>query len=354
MITRRAGESDLDFVLRRLAMCERTAQDRYNETKRLRRELGAIEADKAKTEELLGKVLLLRKENLQVPDWMAEVPDAGERHIGRPFLLLSDLHLDEVVDPDTMGGVNAFNREIAHQRFERVINQAVDFPKNYWGGVTYDGIVCALAGDIVTGTIHEELAETNDDTLPGTIAHWTPAIASALKYLADNYGRVFVPIVDGNHDRSHKKPRHKRRARDSWMWVMAAWLADVFKDDDRIQITMSESSELIVPIYNTRILLVHGDGAQGGQGIGGIWPPIMRYVYKKQSVYSSLGKRFDQCWMGHWHQLVHGPTFLVNGSLKGYDEYAKSHGFSYEPPAQALGLITPERGITQISPLFAE
>jgi hypothetical protein len=44
----------------------------------------------------------------------------------------------------------------------------------------------------------------------------------------------------------------------------------------------------------------------------------------------------------------------VNGSLKGYDEYAKDGGFGFERPQQALFFVTPEHGIVQRLPVFAE
>jgi hypothetical protein len=38
---------------------------------------------------------------------------------------------------------------------------------------------------------------------------------------------------------------------------------------------------------------------------------------------------------------------------KGYDEYAKRSGFGFEPPRQALAVVTPERGIVQQMPVYA-
>jgi hypothetical protein len=50
--------------------------------------------------------------------------------------------------------------------------------------------------------------------------------------------------------------------------------------------------------------------------------------------------------VGHFHQYVHTENIIVNGSIKGYDEYAASCNFSYEPPQQALFLVNSHRGIT--------
>jgi hypothetical protein len=44
----------------------------------------------------------------------------------------------------------------------------------------------------------------------------------------------------------------------------------------------------------------------------------------------------------------------VNGSLKGYDEYAYTNNFPFEPPTQALWLTHPEFGITISMPVFVD
>ena len=43
---------------------------------------------------------------------------------------------------------------------------------------------------------------------------------------------------------------------------------------------------------------------------------------------------------------------IVNGSLKGLDEYAYINNFGYEQPQQALALVVPEKGITLQAPVF--
>jgi len=48
------------------------------------------------------------------------------------------------------------------------------------------------------------------------------------------------------------------------------------------------------------------------------------------------------------------PNLIVNGSLKGYDEYAFQGNFSYEVPAQALWITHFERGITHQMPIYLE
>jgi hypothetical protein len=299
-------------------------------------------------ETMMGRLSQLRPVDQQIPGWIKPQKKKRSRHIATPVLMLSDLHFDEVVDLNEMDGVNAYNREIAERRFERTINKAPDYLHRYTAGVDFDGIMVPLMGDIITGVIHEELAKTNEAPVPDTIVHWVPQIAAGLRYLADEMQRVFVPCVDGNHDRTGKKIQYKNRAEESFAWIIYHWLADTLRDDDRITFSISQSPEQLVPVYKTNFLLHHGDIGRGqaGSGIGGIFPPIARWVHKKQGVYGSLRKPFDFALLGHWHQQVWGPNFIINGSMKGYDEYARGNSFGFEVPKQNLFLVTPERGIT--------
>ena len=339
-----------------LAEARAIADSRDAEIKRARRAEGKAMAEVERLEKRLQMANSIRKADLNTPAWLApKVSRRSAAHRAMPVLMLSDLHLDEVVDPREMDNMNAYDREIAQQRLERVVNGTVDQLTRYFTGVSYDGLIVALLGDILTGDIHEELAKTNEDAVPGSIVHWVPLIASALTHLqAELDVPVYVPCVDGNHDRSGKRIQYKRRAEESFAWIIYNWLADHLRDNPNIRFEISESSELLFPVYDTNFLTVHGDAAKGGGGIAGLWPPLSRYVLKKQASYGSVGRPFDYALMGHWHQWTIGENFIVNGSLKGYDEYARGNGFKFQKPEQALFLVTPERGITQHTTIHGE
>jgi hypothetical protein len=80
----------------------------------------------------------------------------------------------------------------------------------------------------------------------------------------------------------------------------------------------------------------------------------MRLAARKRARYDAVGQPFDLMVCGHWHQLVYGPDFIVNGSLKGWDEYAAVSNFSYEVPQQAAWLMVPGHGKTWTAPIFSQ
>lgn len=325
----------------------------------LRRQLMQAKSDRTAADEAAERArkelaLMLRLDDgrsMDPPTWTKRPPKVRKHH-GTPWLLLSDLHLDEVVQPAEIGGVNAYNRAIAERRLQATFERAVEICGTYWSGITYDGIVCPLAGDIYSGDIHDELTQTNEDTILGSILHWTDRLASGLALLADEFGHVHVPVVVGNHSRRSRKPRSKFRARDNFDWFTGHLLARQFAKDPRVTFDVSEAADVLVDAYDRKVCVTHGDQARGGGGIGGIWPPIMRLDARKRQRSAAINAPYDLMVLGHWHQLTFGPSFVMNGSLKGYDEYAYTENFGFEPPQQALWLMTPEHGKTMTAPIL--
>lgn len=297
--------------------------------------------------EELERAITLRSMPIgKTPKWLTRKTKHG-KHRGVVCTIFSDAHLDEVVNPDEINGVNAYDRTIAKLRFERYIDGVVYLTRSHLTGVEYDGVVMMLGGDLVSGSIHDELRETNAGTLPDTVAHWVPILASGIEHLANEYGQVHIPVVVGNHGRLTRKSRAKLRAVDNIDWLIGQLLAQRFANDPRVTFTIPEATDATVTVYDTKFLLTHGDQTNGGGGIGGIWPPIMRLRARKLA-----RERFDWMVMGHWHQYIHGQGIIVNGSSKGYDEYASVMNFGVEPPQQALWIVTPEHGVTWAAPIF--
>ena len=270
----------------KLANAKRTNDDLVNERKRLNRELGAAVQTIASLEARLERYAYVKAADLRAPAWL-KPPKSTKAHVATPVLVLSDLHLDERVDLDEMMGMNAYDRDIAHARLERIVNGAVDLSKNYVAGTKLEGIVVPLLGDIITGDIHEELARTNEAPVPATIVHWVPALASALRYLADEFGAVHVPTVDGNHDRTNKRTPAKKRAESSNAWIIYNWLADTLRDDPRVTFQISTAAEQLVEVQGMRFLLSHGDSFRSSGGVGGLYPSLLKWLLRRHAVYGS-------------------------------------------------------------------
>lgn len=290
---------------------------------------------------------------LAPPKWLVKAPSGRKKH-ATLVLLLSDTHFDEVVDPVEVGGLNAYNRKIAEIRLETWVQNAVNMARHYLSGVTYDGVVVMLGGDIFSGDIHEELSNTNETVILDSLLHWSEQVAAALTVFADEFGKVHVPCVVGNHGRLTRKPRMKQRAKTNLDWLLGKMVERHFQGDKRLTFQVSENADTLVSIYGHGHLLTHGDQVNGGGGIGGIWPPIMRLRARKAQRAMEVGQPFETLWMGHWHQYISTPYLVINGSTKGLDEYAWLNNFGFEVPQQALAIVTPEHNITVQAPVFCQ
>jgi hypothetical protein len=321
------------------------------ENERLRSRVAALTQTIAELEQVADLASRLDAAEVRIPRWLGPPKPKGGSH-ATLMLLQSDQHFDEVVNPAEMDGLNAYNREIATARLERWARNVVRLARDYLAGLTYDGVVLMLGGDAFSGVIHDELRETNADVLFGSLLYWLEQEAAAVSLLCDEFGKVHVVAVPGNHGRQTRKPRAKLRARDNLDWLFAKLLEREFRSNTRVTFHVPEAADAWFQVYGRGHLLTHGDQVTGGHGIGGIWPPIMRMRARKAEVHMTTGRPFDTLWMGHWHQLIPTPGLIINGTLKGWDEYAKLNNFSPEPPQQAMAVVTPEHGIAWQAPVF--
>lgn len=349
-----------------MASMEESLQDIGPESQ-LEEQLSAVKRDNTKLKSQLNsawaEVADLRKvaefaDSMQnarpkPPKWLVPKQTKG-KHKAILCSILSDCHFDEVVRPEEVGFQNAYDRSIATTRLQRYAEGLIVQSRDYLAGLEYEGAVICLGGDIFSGNIHDELKETNEDTPFGSMLYWLEQICAALTMLADHFGKVYVPVVVGNHGRMTKKSRAKLRARDNLDWLLGHLVAHHFKDDPRVTVEVNDDADAFFTVYDTVHLLTHGDQVTGGGGIGGIWPPLMRMIARKQVRYNSTP--FDVMVCGHWHQLIMAPAqgLIVNGSTKGYDEYAAVSNFRPERAQQAMWIVTPENKITWTTGIFCD
>lgn len=344
------GTDDLDLVRAELKIASRDRRIRDLEAA-VRALTKQLEDSQAAAE--FGRAVI--DGDRPAPKWLTPARRKKTARHATVGLMLSDLHLDEVVRAAEMNDVNAYDRRIAELRLAKVIDTTVMLVGEIFPTLTIDGAVVLWAGDVFSGIIHQELRETNDAPLLDSIRHWEPIIAGAFTRLADAFGKVHVPVVCGNHGRLSIKPVAKGRARDNVEWLLAHMLAKTLAGDRRITFDIPESADMLVQVYDSVVRLEHGDGFKGGSGIAGAMSPLLLGVHRATRQAMAEGRPFDVMAVGHWHQYIVAPSkgLVVNGSLKGYDEYARRMKFEPEPAQQAFWLWTPEHGISFSAPILA-
>lgn len=326
---------------------DRLREDLRQARAELKRLLTDRETDKATFERSIG----LAARVPEPPSWMVQRPTRAAGGIASeiPVLFVSDIHHGETVVAGDMAGTNAFNREISKQRLEHLFRTAVTLIGRDLHGKKPKGVVLALGGDMITGDIHEELEISNDGSTTQALDELTDIIAAGIALLADAYGRVFIPCVVGNHGRNTKRWRAKGAVYTSYEWLMYRTLERHFRADKRITFFIPGEVDAFFKVNGKRFLLTHGDrlGVKGGDGIIGAIGPIMRGTVKLGTSERQIGRDFDYLMMGHWHFPLYLPVTIVNGCVKGYDEYARlGLRVPYAPASQMLFYVHPTHGLT--------
>lgn len=320
----------------------------------LRSRVRALQAQILSDSKVKQEIIKVSEATVQPPQWLSKVPSNSTHTAGVPTLFASDWHWGEMVSASEIGGVNEYNLKIGQERARTFITVAIDLLRNHIKGGKYPGVVFILGGDMLSGDIHEELQQTNEiETMPALL-NLLGVLSWSITALADEFGKVFVPCVTGNHGRTSRKPRAKRRNHTNYDWLLYQLLSARFQGDSRVTFLIPEGPDAYYRIYNTRYLLTHGDQFRGGDGMIGALGPISRGDKKKRSRNVQTDKSFDVMLLGHWHQYIHLGRFIVNGTLKGYDEYADQNNFDVEPAQQAMWITHPDRGITFRMPIFVD
>lgn len=284
------------------------------------------------------------------PAWLDKLPPSKAKHYGVPTLMLSDLHFGEVVFPGQVNGVNQYNKDIAKIRLRKVVSKAVTMLRTTLAPGSFGGMVVQLGGDMLDGTIHDELRDTADETVLQAIVTLHDELVPALKSLCDEFGKLHVPCVVGNHGRLDRKPRMKNGPFLNHDWLLYQFIAKTISNSpkyaSRITFQIPDGFDCVYRVHGLRYLLTHGDSFSGGNGITGPLLPWMRGQAKTQQQYGAIGLPFDVLCFGHWHQLRflvnQRNGIIVNGSLCGFNEYALKNRFAYEQAAQALWLTSPK------------
>jgi hypothetical protein len=294
-----------------------------------------------------------RHEPIRIPKW--QVRPGGKGHHGIVMAQMTDWHLDEVVHPDEVLDLNAYNADIAKIRIGRWVDRVITLPRDYVRGIEIDGLVIPATGDLFTGEIHAELKESNERRILESLLYWQEPMIAALDLLVAEYPKVAVYAVVGNHGRLAQKSVFKGRVYDNVEWlfwnVIKARMAD---RKSTIEINVSTSMDMNVPVYGRNHLLTHGDQFKGGTGISGAFAPLSLGSHRKGKRQSAAGMPMETMVIGHLHQIINIPGVIMGGSLKGMDEFAFGINVPPADAAQAMWITAPERAQVVWMPVYVQ
>jgi predicted phosphodiesterase len=277
-------------------------------------------------------------------------PSSTDPHAEVPLLFQSDEQWGEVIDLEEMGGLNRYDRHVAAARYRRLIEATIKCCLPPHSAAAPPVFYYCMGGDSISGSIHEELAETNDLSSIPAVRDYCANVRWGIETLRRELGCPIVVVrVPGNHDRTTAKPRHKKYVETSFDSVISWHLEMIFADDPNVTFLIPKENDAYFKVAGWNVLLTHGDmmGTGGGQGYIGAVAPISKGHRKLAETYLQAGKPVDCVLTGHFHVAVETEYGFGNGCLPGFSEYARLRlRAKPSPPVQWLLHFHPERGIT--------
>lgn len=267
------------------------------------------------------------------------------------FLLLwSDLHAAEVVSAEQMNGINEYDWQIMLRRHDEMIRALRSFRDKM--AYPVPRLQIAALGDMVTGDIHEELAITNDRTVLESAIQLGLDGAEFIEALVPDFERIDVDGVVGNHGRRSKKPQAKN-AHDNYDWLVYHLLKLRLAKYPSVTVNVPKSAFHPIKMCGRwTCLMLHGDGIRSTMP-GVPWGGVARRTRELERQFEPSIGHIDHFLTGHFHQdnVADGRRVIMNGSVKGPDEYSiKQFGGGCEP-VQLLNVFHPKRGLVATHPL---
>jgi hypothetical protein len=260
----------------------------------------------------------------------------------------SDLHAGEVVSREETGGINEYTWDIMLKRHDKLRESLFSYQDNRTYPV--EQLHVFALGDMLSGSIHDELVATNEIPMAEATVQLGLDGAEWLESLTERFPRVHVTGVVGNHPRAHKKPWAKQGF-DNADWTSYHVMATALKRNPRVTFDIPKANQHRITIAERwPVLLWHSDGVRSSMP-GVPWGGIVRRVTALRAQYSSVGKPVNYFFSGHFHtaNAVEGGTVVVNGSVKGVDEYSLKAFGGGRPAQQVLATFHPRNGLTDCS-----
>lgn len=267
-----------------------------------------------------------------------------------PIWLASDWHVGEAVTLGQTNGINRYDLKIAQARAEAFFRNGLKLTKLTAHDVSVDTVVLALLGDFITGHLHLDAVENNNLPPVEETLFAQSLIVSGIEYILKNSNlKLIIPCHSGNHGRTTKFSHFGSENGHSLEFFMYNSIANYFRNEPRVQMSIPEGSHSYVDIYGYRVRFLHGHDVKFGGGVGGITIPLNKAIAQ----WDKARPAYLTC-LGHFHQRLDGGGFLVNGSLIGYNSFALSIKASAEQPQQQFALIDKRRGKTLVAPILLD
>jgi hypothetical protein len=237
----------------------------------------------------------------------------------------SDFHIAETVNLEDSNGINVYNSIIGANRFWDHVQTQKKIATIHSSLYPIEQYWIQMLGDMISGSIHEELRLTNDLTDQAAIILASRLLQMGIVEIKALGIPIRIDTVVGNHPRTTIKVPTKQQARTSMDWVLYEMLATHFAKDDQVDIHVHTGQLAVVNQYGWRYVLEHGiDWKNGAEEAfeDRIRALFDDPVYRKAT--GLTGAAFDQIVIGNLHKPAFLERTIKNGSLIGQNELGQA------------------------------
>lgn len=285
-----------------------------------------------------------------VKSYKISIPKKSKGSEAVAVWLASDWHVAEKVTLGQTNGINEYNLEIAKARAEAYFKNGLRLTDMSARETSVNTIVLALLGDFITGHLHQQAVETNLLPPVQEAIFAQNLIVSGIEYiLANSKYDLIIPCHSGNHGRTTKFAEFGSENGHSHEYFMYCSIANHFRNEKRVKVAISEGAHSYLDVFGYKVRFLHGHDVKFGGGVGGITIPLNKAI----SQWDKACPAYITC-LGHFHQRLDGGSFMVNGSLIGYNSFALSIKASAEKPVQQFFLIDKDYGKTVVCPILLD
>lgn len=249
------------------------------------------------------------------------------------IVVMNDWHVEEKVEARSVNGLNEYNLDIASARIKKAFQNSLKILDSERTISRIEDAVLVLGGDMITGYIHEELAEENYLSPTEAVLFAQDQIADGIETLLKHakLKDLHVVCAYGNHGRLTRKPRSSTAYKTSHEWLMYQVLSRFYAKNRRVRWTIAHSYHSYIDVQGKRIRIHHGDKLKYQGGVGGLTIPVLKAIDAWNK-----GSRADLDIFGHWHQALFAPNFICCNCLIGHNAYAIDIKAPHSHPSQTF------------------
>jgi len=261
---------------------------------------------------------------------------------------LSDGHHDQVVKPESVGGLEEYNFPISCVRAERYVETVIDWTQKTLAATFSFPTLWILAyGDHTSGEIHKASERSYYRNQFRNCLAIGQLHALMVRDLAPYFKQVNVLYLAGNHGRRTVKKDYNG-AHENWDYLVAEIAKLHCKGITNTSFLIPDSWSANVNINGVGFAVSHGDDIKSNGGLP--WYGMVRRQKGLIALGAMTGQRPRYYVAGHHHCAASlsdiDGEMLVNGSWVGTDPFAYNALAGYREPTQLFHGVNPKYGVS--------